>query len=87
MVVSLPWFFVVAGLFIIHDIDIIIFKCHPGWLPSETCWPSMGYFSFVQENPLDFGSVGFGRYCCCSCSFHWYIGRAVLRCGALFLGC
>ena len=83
----LPLVFIVAGLFIVNYIDVIIFKCYPGWLPSKTCWPSTGYFSFVQENPSDFSSVGLGRYCCCCCSIHWYVGRAVLRCGALFLSC
>ena len=85
--VPLPWFFIIARLFIVHYVDVIVFECYPGWLPSKTCWPSKGYFSFVWENLPDFGSVGFTRYCCCCCSIHWYISRAVLWCGALFLSC
>ena len=46
--VSLPWFFI---LFIFYDIDVIVSKCYPGWLPSETSWPSTGYSSFVWEDP------------------------------------
>ena len=46
--VSFFWFFI---LFIINNILIIVSKCNPGWLPSETCWPSMGYLSFIQKNP------------------------------------
>ena len=65
----LPWFFIVTGLFIVNYIDIIIFECYPEWLPSKTCWPSMGYLSLVQENPPDFFSVGLGRYCCW-CGIH-----------------
>ena len=85
--VPLPQFFIVAGLFIVNYIDVIVFECYPGWLSSKTCWPSTGYFSFVQENPPDFSSVGLGRYCCCCCGICQYVCRAVLRCGALFLSC
>ena len=35
--------------------------------------------TFVWENPPDFGSVGLGRYCCCCCGIHWYIGRTVFE--------
>ena len=52
---SLPWFFI---FLIIYYIYIIISKCYPGWLPSETSWPSMGYSSFVWEDPPNFISVG-----------------------------
>ena len=52
--VPLPWFFVITGLFTVNYIDIVIFECYPGWLPSEKCWPSMGYFSSCPG-----GSPGF----------------------------
>ena len=79
-----PWLFIITGLFIINYVDIIVFECYPGWLPSKTCWPSTGYFSLVQEDPLDFDFVGLGRYCCC-CGIHLYICGTVLRCGAMSL--
>ena len=82
--VSFFWFFI---FFVINNINVIVSKCNPGWLPSETCWLSMGYFSFIQKNPPDFISVGFYRYCWCSWGFHWYVGGTVLRCGALLLSC
>ena len=43
-----PWFFI---LFIIYNIDVIVLKCYPGWLPSKTSWPTMGYSSFIWEGP------------------------------------
>ena len=66
--VPLTWFFIIISFFIINHIYIIILECYPGWLPSQTCWPSMGYFSLVQENPPDVSSMRLGR--CCGCSVH-----------------
>ena len=54
----------VLHFFIINDVNIIVSESYPGWLPSETSWPSMGYSSFVWENPLNFISMGLGRWCC-----------------------
>ena len=82
--VPLPWFFIIASFFIINHIYIIL-ECYPGWLPSQTCWPSTGYFSLVWEDPLDLGSMRLGR---CHChSIHGQICGAVLRCGAVSLTC
>ena len=81
--VPLPWFFIITGLFTVNYVDIIILECYPGWLPSKTCWTSMGYFSVVQEDPLDLSSVRLDR---CHCqSVHGQICGAVLRCGAVSL--
>ena len=78
-----PWFFIITGLFIINHVDIIIFECYPGWLPSKTCWPSTGYFSLVWEDPPDLSSMRLNR---CHCqSIHGQICGAVLRCGAMSL--
>ena len=49
--VPLPWFFIIISFFIVNHIYIIILECYNGWLPSQTCWPSTGYFSLVQEDP------------------------------------
>ena len=35
--VPLLWFFIIVSFFIINHIYIIIDKCYPGWLPSQTC--------------------------------------------------
>ena len=61
--VSLPWFFITVSFFIIDHIYIVIFECYPGWLPSQTCWPSTGYFSLFWEDPPDLGSIRLGRCC------------------------
>ena len=83
--VSLPWFFITVSFFIINHIFIIILECYSRWLPSQTCWPSMGYFSLVWEDPPDLGSTRLDR-CCCH-SVHGQICGAVLRCGAVSLSC
>ena len=78
-----PWFFIITGFFVINHVDIVILECYPGWLPSKTCWPSMGYFSLVWEDPLDLGSMRLHR---CHCySIHGQICGAILRCGAVSL--
>ena len=77
--VPLPCFFIITGFFIINHVDIIILECYPGWLPSKTCWPSMGYFTLVWEDPPDLGSMRLSR---CHChSIHGQICGTVLRCG------
>ena len=81
--VPLPWFFIITGFIIINHVDIVILECYPGWLPSKTCWPSMGYFSFVWEDPPDLSSMRLSRLLCCS--VHGQICGAVLRCGAVSL--
>ena len=83
--VPLPWFFIITSFFIINHVYIVILECYPGWLPSQTCWPSMGYFSLVQEDPLDLSSMRLGR--CHHCSIHGQICGAVSRCGAVSLCC
>ena len=82
---SLPQFFIIVSFFIIDHIYIVILEHYPGWLPSQTCWPSMGYFSLVWEDPPDLISMRLGR--CCCCSIHGQICGAVLRCGAVSLSC
>ena len=52
---------VLCTLFIIYDIDVIVSKCYPGWLPSKTSWPTMGYSSFIWEDPPNFTSMGLDR--------------------------
>ena len=81
--VPLPWFFIITGLFIVNHVHIIIFECYPGWLPSKTCWSSMGYFSLVMEDPPDLGFMRLDR--CHGQSVHGQICGAVLRCGAVSL--
>ena len=83
---SLPWYFIIVSFFIIDHIYIVILECYPGWLPSQTCWPSTGYFSLVWENPPNLSSMRLGRCCCCS-GIHGQICGAVLRCGAVSLSC
>ena len=79
--VSLPRFFIIVSFFIINHIYIVILECYSGWLPSQTCWPSMGYFSLVWGDPLDLSSMRLGR-CCCH-GIHGQICWAVLMCGSV----
>ena len=79
--VSFSWFFVWVTLFIIYHVDVIVPKGYPGWLFLQTCRPSMGCFSVVQEESPDFHSIGFCRCCC----IHGYVCMASLRCGTGFL--
>ena len=81
--VPLPWFFIITSFFIVNHVYIIILECYPGWLPSQTCWPSTGYFSLVWEDPSNLSTMRLGR--CHCCSIHGQICGAVLRCGAVSL--
>ena len=81
--VPLPWFFINTSFFIINHVYIIILECYPGWLPSQTCWPTMVYISLVWENPPDLGSMRLGRYHCCS--IHCQLCGAVGTTAAAFI--
>ena len=83
---ALFWFLIGIAIFIIDHIYIIVLKYYPGWLSSQACQPSMGYLSFVQEDPPDLSSGGLGR-CCCCCGVHLYVCGTVFRCGAVSLSC
>ena len=79
--ISFSWFFVWVAFFIIYHVDVIVFKGYPGWLFLQTCWPSMGCSSLVQEDSPDFQSVGFSR--CCCCCIHSYVCGTSLRWGSV----
>ena len=81
--VPLPWFFIITSFFIINHVYIIILECYPGWLPSQTCWPSRGTFLLSRRIPQSLSPMRLGR-CCCH-SIHGQICGAVLRCGAVSL--
>ena len=76
--VSLLQFFVGVTLFSIHHVNVIVSECYPGWLFLETCRPSVGHSSFVQEDSPDFHTMGL---CSCCCDIHSNVVRTSLRCG------
>ena len=48
--VPLFWFFLGIAISIIDHINVIILKCYPGWLSSQTCWP-WGTFLLSRRIP------------------------------------
>ena len=55
---------VLHTLHVINNINIIVSECDPGWLPSETCWPSAWVlFFYLRRIPWISFLWGFAGHC------------------------